>query len=153
MNPQRKKQWSAAGALIMAGCLLGYLAYGGIEENLVYFWDVQELLEQGEKAHGATVRLGGVVKNKSYAWDEQTLDLSFTIAMAADGQEGVRVHSKGAPPQMFREGTGVVVEGSYDGKVFDAQRVIVKHSNEYKAPAEGERPEQLYRTLLDSTES
>jgi cytochrome c-type biogenesis protein CcmE len=50
---------------------------------------------------------------------------------------------------MFREGIGVVVEGSLgaDG-VFKTEHVMVKHSNEYKAPDEGERPEDIYRTLM-----
>ena len=153
MQSAMKKRVSAIAALMVAGGLLTYISYGGIEENLVYFWDVKQLLEQGDKAHGATVRLGGVVKNDSYTWDEQTLDLTFSVAMAADSKDDVRVHSKGAPPQMFREGTGVVVEGTYDGKVFDAHRVIVKHSNEYKAPVEGERPQDLYKTLLEQNET
>lgn len=139
------------GAIAVALAVLGAIAMGGIEENLVYFWDVDEMLAKGEQAHGATVRLGGVVKNGTSNFDNQTLDLNFTIAMSPHGEEGVRVEARGQPPQMFREGIGVVVEGKYDGKVFHADRVIVKHSNEYQPPKEGEKPQELYKTLVDES--
>ena len=52
---------------------------------------------------------------------------------------------------MFREGIGVVVEGKYDGQQFQADRVIVKHSNEYRPPEEGREPENVYKTLLEDS--
>lgn len=149
MSPAAQKQVAAVVALLAAGGVLAFLALGGIEKNLIYFWDVEQLLEQGEKAHGATVRLGGLVQEGTLDWNAETLDLKFRIGIAAEGGKSVVVRSKGAPPQMFREGIGVVVEGYYDGEVFNAARVIVKHSNEYKAPVEGERPQDLYKTLVD----
>lgn len=146
-----KKQLAAVVALVVAAGTLTVIASGSIEQNLVYFWDVDQLLAKNEEAVGATVRLGGVVRNGSYAFDEETLGLTFTIAMNPDSDTGVRVSAQGQPPQMFREGIGVVVEGRYDGKVFHADRVLVKHSNEYQPPADGERPEQVYRTLMDES--
>ncbi len=151
MSPALQKRLAAVAALLAAGGVLAFLAMGGIEDNLVYFWDVEQLLEEGEKAHGATVRLGGMVQKGTFDWNAETLDLKFRIGMAPEGGDSVVVKSKGAPPQMFREGIGVVVEGYYDGEVFNAARVIVKHSNEYKAPVEGERPQDLYKTLVDGS--
>ena len=88
----------------------------------------------------------------SLLWDAERIDLGFKVGMDADPkQRGVPVHATAAPPQMFREGIGVVVEGVYDGRVFTADRVIVKHSNEYRPPAEGEKPEQVYRTLMNGS--
>jgi cytochrome c-type biogenesis protein CcmE len=50
---------------------------------------------------------------------------------------------------MVAGGIGVVLEGRYgrDG-VFESTTVMVKHSNEYKPPHEGEKPEQIYKTLI-----
>ena len=150
MNPQNSKRLMAVAAIAIAAGVLGYVSYGGIGENLVYFWDVKELLDKGDSAFGATVRLGGVVKSDSLNWDPKSIDLRFKVAMEANATEdrSVVVRATGAPPQMFREGIGVVVEGTYDGKVFHADRVIVKHSNEYQPPKEGERPQDIYKTLL-----
>jgi len=147
----RRKQLTAVAALAVAGGVLAFLAFGGIEKNLVYFWDVDQLLAQGEKAYGSTVRLGGVVQEGTYKWDGEALDLSFNIGMKSAGGNTVPVHARGAPPQMFREGIGVLVEGQFDGKAFTATRVIVKHSNEYQPPAEGERPQDIYRSLIDES--
>ncbi|MEC9466902.1 MAG: cytochrome c maturation protein CcmE [Myxococcota bacterium] len=150
MKPQVRNQLAALLALSIAGGVVGYLAYADIGENLVYFWSVEELLDKGDDALGATVRLGGVVQPETLKWDAETVDLKFNISMlpSKDDPIHVTVHAIGAPPQMFREGIGVVVEGKYDGKTFHADRVIVKHSNEYRPPAEGEKPEQLYETLM-----
>ena len=65
-----------------------------------------------------------------------------------DGKNTVFVHSSGAPPQMFREGIGVVVEGTMSkAGVFESRRLMVKHSNEYRAPEEGTSVEDLYKTV------
>ena len=50
---------------------------------------------------------------------------------------------------MFRDGMGVVVEGKFgrDG-LFRSSSLMVKHSNEYRAPMEGQRPQEMYRTLF-----
>lgn len=52
------------------------------------------------------------------------------------------------PPQMFQEGIGAVVEGALnpDG-TFEANRLMVKHGNEYRPPKEGEMPQQIYQQL------
>lgn len=149
MSRTRNKQLAALGALAIAGAALWVIAYGGIEENLVYFWNPKELLEKGEVAHGATVRLGGVVRDGSVDWNPDTLDLQFDAGIAPASGPAVPVHAEGAPPQMFREGIGVVVEGTYDGEIFHAERVLVKHSNEYRAPKEGDKPQDAYRTLVE----
>jgi cytochrome c-type biogenesis protein CcmE len=153
MKPQVKNQLGAIAALGVAGGLVAYMAFGDIGENLVYFWDVEQLLEKGDKALGATIRLGGLVQPGTMNWDAEAIDLTFNISMKPEATDpvNVAVQAKDAPPQMFREGIGVVVEGSYDGNVFHAHRVIVKHSNEYQPPADGEKPEQLYQTLMDES--
>ena len=149
MTPIGQKRLALVGALLLAAGGLSYIAWGGIEKNIVYFWDVKTLLTMGKQAEGASVRLGGLVQKGSIVWDHNTLELTFRMGMEAEGGDSVIVKSRGAPPQMFREGIGAVVEGTYAGAMFDAQRVIVKHSNEYRPPAEGERPEQVYKTLLE----
>ena len=82
----------------------------------------------------------------------ESLELEFNVGMKPEpGEPTVVVQSRGAPPQMFRVGIGVVVEGVYDGKVFRADRVIVKHSNEYKPPDGKTKPGDMSRTLIDES--
>lgn len=124
----------------------GYLLYGGIGDNLVFYLTPSELTERGEEGYDSSVRLGGVVVPGSVNWDADALDLRFVIG---DGTTEIQVHSRGAPPQMFRDGIEVLVEGRLASSgVFQSTNVMVKHSNEYRAPEEGQRPRELYRDLL-----
>jgi cytochrome c-type biogenesis protein CcmE len=150
VSPANKKRLIALGAVLVAASALAFISLGGIEDNLVYYWDARELIDHGAKAYGTTVRLGGVVQRGSKQWDDKTLNLDFDVGIAPEaGQPSVHVHSVGQPPQMFQEGIGVVVEGRYDGQTFTADRLLVKHSNEYRPPATGEKPSEIYGTLLD----
>ena len=120
---------TAVGVLVIA---FGWLIYGGLDSNVVYFLTPKELAAKGEKGFDVPVRLGGQVKPGSVKWDDKALDLQFAVT---DGTSEIAVHSKGAPPQMFKDGQGVVVEGRYGrDSVFHSTSLMVKHSNEYKAP-------------------
>jgi cytochrome c-type biogenesis protein CcmE len=130
--------------IVLSG--FGYLVYGGIGDNIVYFLTPGELHERGELAYDAPVRLGGQVKPGSVEWDAEQIDLRFVL-MDSDGE--VAVHSSKAPPQMFREDMGVVVEGRMRRNgLFEATNLMVMHSNEYRAPEEGSHPRDLYRSLV-----
>ena len=64
--PRRQDRWFALGALAVAGlAFLVIIAVGGIGRNLVYYWGPTELRAAGDKAIGATIRLGGLVADGS----------------------------------------------------------------------------------------
>ena len=124
----------------------GYLVWGGLGDNLVYFLTPSELLAKGDAVNDKPVRLGGMVVPGSVKWDAEAIDLRFTMT---DAKETIEVHSKKAPPQMFRENQGVIVEGRRNASgVFEATSLMVKHSNEYRAPDHGEKPEEAYKSLI-----
>lgn len=152
MTPRLKKQLLAVGAIAVALGALAFIAFSDIEKNLVYYWNPDELLDKGAAARGATVRLGGLVQKGSVVWNHETLELAFKVGMTPDGGPSVVVHASGAPPQMFQEGIGAVVEGQYDGTVFHADRVMVKHSNEYRPPVAGQAAKDVYGTLAPTDE-
>jgi cytochrome c-type biogenesis protein CcmE len=140
-----KKSWLIGGAVIVVGVFAWFL-FGGLEKNVVFFLTPKELLAKGNGGVGVPVRLGGQVKPGSMQWDARTLDLKFTVT---DGVKEIPVHSTGAPPQMFRDGMGVVVEGKVgQAGVFQATNLMVKHSNEYRAPKPGEEAHEKYKTLM-----
>ena len=142
------RKWVLAGAGVILA-VFAWLTFGGLEENVVFFLTPQELLAKGDAGVDVPVRLGGQVKPGSMNWDAKTLDLRFTVT---DGARDVQVHSTGAPPQMFRDGMGVIVEGRYgSGGVFEATSLMVKHSNEYRAPEPGEEAHEKYKTLIEQS--
>jgi len=141
MTATTRNRFILVGALLVAGAGLAFLAFGNLGQNLVYYWTPGEMLAQGERAYHATIRLGGIVQKNSIQWDAGHTKLTFRVA---DGKEAdaksVMVMCDQVPPQMFREDIGVVVEGSFsEMKVFNAQRLMVNHSNEYKPPSGGEK--------------
>ena len=140
-----KRNWLIGGAVAIVG-VFAWLLFGGLRDNVVFFLTPQELLAKGAEGVGVPVRLGGQVKPGTIDWNAQTLDLRFVVT---DGAREVSVRSTGSPPQMFREGMGVIVEGRLGAStVFDATNLMVKHSNEYRAPKPGEEAHEKYKTLI-----
>src|SRR2546428_5405458 len=109
--PKIRLSGKRTGALLGVGVVLlafGYLIWGGIGSNLVYFWTPKELLAKGTKAVGSPVRLGGLVQAGTIQWNADTRELRFRII--DEDSASVPVLSVGVPPQMFTDGQGVVVE-------------------------------------------
>ena len=147
-----RRRWAIVAVALLVGAF-AWLLYGGLDKNIVFFLTPNELLTKGAAGYDVPVRLGGQVKPGSVKWDEKSLDLRFAVTDTGGAGE-VSVHSTGSPPQMFRDGMGVVVEGRYGrDRVFNATNLIVKHSNEYRAPKAGERPQEMYKTLIKGTGS
>jgi cytochrome c-type biogenesis protein CcmE len=150
MSSTKRRVGLAVAVAVILGTF-AYLVYGGIGENLVYFLTPQELVERGDRAYDVPLRLGGQVVPGSVQWNAQAVDLRFQVG---DGVHTIAVHSSGAPPQMFRDGIGVVVEGRYHRSgVFESTSLMVKHSNEYRAPKHGEKPAEMYRSLTGASGS
>ena len=143
----KRNRMLAIGTVVGVAAVLGFLAFGNLGESLVYYWSPSELYDAGDQAQGASVRLGGQVAPGSIEHGRDGLTLRFGVT---DGNATVPVHAQAVPPAMFREGIGVVVEGSMraDG-TFESQRLMVKHDNEYRAPEEGEdySIEELARSI------
>jgi cytochrome c-type biogenesis protein CcmE len=121
-------------AVILA--VLGILIYQGLSNNLVYYITPSELLAKKDVA-GQSLRLGGQVRPGSVQLNERTRFLRFVLQ---DPRASVEVVSHNLPPEMFRPGIGVVVEGTYTGSRFDATNLMIKHSNAYRAPKPGQTP-------------
>lgn len=146
----KRKAWVIGGVAVVLG-VFAWLLYGGLDKNVVFFLTPQELLAKGTSGYDVPVRLGGQVKAGTVKWDDKTLRLTFQVT---DGKSDVAVQSSGAPPQMFRDGMGVVVEGRFGrDQVFNSTGLMVKHSNEYRAPKAGEKPQEMYKTLIKGSGS
>ncbi len=154
MTSENKNRLIAVAAILVAAGALAWIAFGSIGENLVYYWKPSEMAAQGDKAIGATVRLGGVVVPGTIDLKSDAPNIRFRVADShSPGAANVEVRCTETPPQMFREGIGVVVEGtlSKDG-VFRSSRLMVNHSNEYRAPTDGgTMPDEAWKESLSQT--
>jgi cytochrome c-type biogenesis protein CcmE len=139
----RRTKFLAGGAVILAA--IGYLVYAGVSQSVVYFVTPSEL--QAAPVAGKAYRLGGMVKPGSVTWDARHVNLEFVLA---DGQASVPVRHRGTAPDLFAEGRGAVVEGTWtqDG-YFNATLIMAKHSEEYKAPHDSSQAgyKELIKTL------
>lgn len=138
MTDLAKRRLIGLFAILVALSALGWIAWGNLGENLVYYWSPTELAQKGDAARGVTVRLGGLVMPGTFDLEACDPGCRFKIT---DGTTEVDVATEGLPPQMFREGIGVVVEGQLESGVFRTERVMIKHNNEYRAPEAGEKPD------------
>lgn len=127
-----------AGGLVAAG--IGYLAWSGLEQTMVYYVTVGELLGEGGKAVARPVRVGGRVVDGTLVHDARAGLLSFTMT---DGTGELPVVYRGVKPDMLGYSSqnayqDVVVEGKLgaDG-VLRATQLIVKHGPDF-APASGQ---------------
>ncbi len=136
----------AVGVVVILGAL-GYMLFGGLGRNLVYFLTPSEYLEDPGRYGDRPIRLGGLVEPGTVRYDKDTLTLRFVLT---DGVAQVPVVHKGTPPPLFKEGQGVVVEGRFAGEVFQGRNLLVKHSEEYRPPEAGWKPEEVRKLLEEA---
>ena len=138
-------------AFAVAAIAFIVIAWGGINKNLVYYWTPTDLHAAGDKAYGASIRLGGMVAPGSIKNHTGVSGIEFDVK---DATGIVHVKSAGVPPQMFRENIGVVVEGTMTRSgYFQCNRLMVSHNNEYKAPKAGHPVDkQDLEKMMKSTE-
>jgi cytochrome c-type biogenesis protein CcmE len=135
MNVRIKKkkksmQWMIGGLVIIAAVVsISFLKLG---DNLVYFYTPAEAYAKAAELDGQTVKVGAMIVPGSVQFTPENLDLNFTMS-DLQGHD-IRVQHKGTPPDMFKEGQGVVVEGrlTNGGKAMVSHLLMVKHSEEYK---------------------
>lgn len=122
--------------------LTGFIIFGNVGKSLEYFVTPTEYQQQREQLQGKAIRIGGLVKNVQF--DRQTLQLRFTIS---DGAVQFPVQYQGNVTDLFKENQGVVVRGHFEGDVFKATELIVKHSEEYSVPkTQGDLKKMLQNT-------
>lgn len=111
-------------AFLVLGVLVVLLV--NLTSNLVYFRTPTEL--RTEVAPSAErLRLGGQVVTGTVVENGQTLLLTLT-----DGRESLEVEHAGAIPQLFKDGQGVIVEGTWDGTMFHSDTMLIRHDEQYR---------------------
>ena len=131
MKPHRRKRlgiilFIATGLSVAIGLTLYALS-----QNIDLFYTPTQVA-QGEVAAGQRIRIGGMVREGSVVSADDSLAVEF---LATDYVHDVPIFHEGILPDLFREGQGIVVEGSLDiAGVFQASRVLAKHDENYMSP-------------------
>ncbi len=135
--PRRKNnsKWVIGGVVIAAAILI--ISLLNLGDNIVYFYTPDEAVEKASTLDGKVIKVGGMVKAGTVQWKPENLNLSFIVTDFKTHE--IQVSHTGTPPDMFKENSGVIVEGRItgDGKSITSHKLMVKHSEEYKKPDEG----------------
>ncbi|KAB2655001.1 cytochrome c maturation protein CcmE [Brucella tritici] len=122
---KRKRLFLIGGALAVLAIAVGLMLMA-FSQDIRFFRTPADLTEQ-DRASGSRFRLGGLVEEGSVS--REGSELHFTVT---DTIKTVKVVFEGIPPDLFREGQGVVAEGRFgDDGVFRADNVLAKHDENY----------------------
>ncbi|MBP6195866.1 MAG: cytochrome c maturation protein CcmE [Methyloversatilis sp.] len=138
MKPRQKRfALIAVGVIALAGAAT--LVLTAFEDNMVFFFSPSQVAAR-EAPQGRTFRIGGMVEEGSLQRGADGTSVKFVVT---DTVHTIPVTYRGALPDLFKEGKGVVAQGrlAEDG-VFAASEVLAKHDENYMPPEAAHALEQ-----------
>jgi len=125
----RRFAWIGAGVAVLGVAVA--LVLNAFQSNLVFFFTPTQVAQK-EAPQGRPFRIGGLVETGSVKRIPNTVDVQFVVT---DTAKSVPVVYSGLLPDLFKEGKGVVAQGSLgpDG-TFRATEVLAKHDENYMPP-------------------
>lgn len=118
---------------LLAGAV-AFLLVKGLGDATTYFRNVDEAVAERDELGTSRFRVQGTVVAGSVqqVGDEVEFDIEFHC-------ETLHVTHDGDPPELFKPGIPVVLEGSYAAPpsgVYESDRIIINHTNEYRVEEE-----------------
>ena len=149
MKPRTKRIAMVAGGLAALAVVAG-LVLSAFQQNLVFFFTPSQVAAN-EAPQGKTFRIGGMVETGSVKRQPDGVTVRFIVT---DTAQAVPVVYRGALPDLFREGKGVVAQGRIgsDG-VFQASEVLAKHDENYMPPEAAEAVKRAQETNRKATQT
>ena len=129
---KKQKRFYFLMLLILGAGLAIFFVLKALEEKIVFFYSPTELLEKDINTN-QRIRVGGLVEENSIYYDKEGLEVSFIIS---DTKNKIKIMYEGILPDLFREGQGIVAEGTIEegAKLFYAKSVLAKHDENYMPP-------------------
>ena len=129
---RKKRRLLVVGGFLLTFSAAAALVLMAFEENIVFFYSPTELsrkLEQNLIPPNRRLRIGGLVEGVAVGREGDGLTITFRVT---DTVKVVPIRFRGLLPDLFREGQGIVAEGSMalDG-TFVATEVLAKHDENY----------------------
>jgi cytochrome c-type biogenesis protein CcmE len=145
VKPRHKRIAAIALGVVALGIATA-LVLKALQQELVFFFTPSDIVAN-KAPQGRTFRVGGMVEKGSIKRDG--IEVRFVVT---DTAKTIPVVYRGALPDLFREGKGVVAQGQLgpDG-VFQAREVLAKHDENYMPPeaahavTEAQKTRQLQR--------
>ena len=147
MKPRTRRLGWIAGGLAALGIAVA-LVLNAFQSNLVFFFTPTQVAAR-EAPQGRPFRVGGLVEAGSLAREPNSLTVRFRVT---DTAQTIPVTYTGLLPDLFKEGKGVVAQGTLgpDG-VFRASEVLAKHDENYMPPAAADAVKQAHEAMSTKT--
>jgi cytochrome c-type biogenesis protein CcmE len=126
---RRRRRGLSLAVIAVVLVALGVLVYKGLSDATLYFRTADEAVAQRDSLGTRRFRLEGTVVGEPTRVGDT---VSFAVA---HDDVSVDVRHVGDPPELFRTGIPVVLEGQWaEGEeVFDSDRILVKHDEQYES--------------------
>jgi cytochrome c-type biogenesis protein CcmE len=149
VKPRTRRIAIVAGGLAALAVVAG-LVLSAFQQNLVFFFTPSQVAAN-EAPQGKTFRIGGMVESGSVKRQPDGVTVRFIVT---DTAQTVPVMYRGALPDLFREGKGVVAQGRVgpDG-VFQASEVLAKHDENYMPPEAADAVKRAQETNRKATQT
>ena len=129
MKAIRKKRLATVFLILITSALGSFLIIRALDSNLDFFFTPSELLQENIP-NNKRIKVGGMVLDGSVKRDKT--NISFVVT---DYEGSINVEFDGLVPDLFKEGSGVVVLGYLKDKTFIAEDVLAKHDENYMPPS------------------
>lgn len=129
-STDRGRRLVIVGVLGLLAVALVFVAYQGLSNATVFFRNADEAVAERESLGEKRFRLQGAVVDGSLQAEG-----GFVRFTVTHDDVDVDVVHRGDPPELFQPDIPVVLEGrwSQTDDVFESDRILVKHSEEYEA--------------------
>jgi cytochrome c-type biogenesis protein CcmE len=112
-------------ALLVILGALGFLVFRGLTNATEYFKTTTQAVNQRAQLGTQDFRIEGTVENDVRS---AGTEVDFTIY---GGGTQVPVVSSGSPPELFKPGIPVVLDGHWSGSTYLSDLIMVKHTANY----------------------
>ena len=128
MKPQRKRRLTTVFLILISSAFGSFLIIKALDTNLDFFFTPSELYSQNIPDN-KRIKVGGMVLEGSVKRDKTNIIFDIT-----DYKNSITVNFNGIVPDLFQEGSGVVVLGYINKGVILAEEVLAKHDENYMPP-------------------
>src|SRR5947208_9493756 len=147
MKPRtRRLGWIVGGLAALA--VAATLVLNAFRSNLVFFFTPTQVAAH-EAPQGRAFRIGGLVETGSLTREANSLTVRFRVT---DTAQTIPVAYTGLLPDLFKEGKGVVAQGTLDSDgTFRASEVLAKHDENYMPPAAADAVKKAHEAMSTKT--
>lgn len=151
MNPRRKSRLLIILFILLGITIASSLVLYALRQNIDLFYTPSEVMygkndnSNAKPEVGQRIRVGGMVVEGSVKRDPKSLFVTFELN---DIGPAIQVEYEGILPDLFREGQGIVAQGTLKSPtVLVASEVLAKHDENYVPPDLSEQLKKVHKPM------